>query len=432
MDTNTSHKMAIIGAGPVGLAMARALKQNGIAYDQFDARSQVGGNWVDGVYDSAHIISSRKTTEFTEFPMPADWPDFPSAAQMREYLNNYAKQFDLFAHIALNTCIERVRPVENNLWELAFDTGETRLYKGVLVCNGHHWAKRYPQYEGTFTGKMLHSKDYKNAEQIKGKRVLVIGGGNSACDVASEAGRVADEAHLSLRRGYWFTPKTFFGIPTIELMLPWLPVWIQRIMFYGLLAITVGDYRRYGLPQPDHKLFEHHPTINSELLHYVKHGRVKPHPDIKRFNGNRVEFVDGSSIEVDTVICATGFHVSFPFLPEGLVEVKGVIPQLVSGTLHPDYRGLYIIGTLQPRYGFGPLASIGADLVALIIKLQDQLPYPIGRLAQKIGMKIPTEHLVDPHAALRSTRQSLRMLPLLVKYRRLVMPDTLHINTPIK
>ncbi len=407
-------RMAVIGAGPVGLGIAKALKAHAIAYDQFEADDDVGGNWYHGVYDTAHIISSRKTTEFTDYPMPAHYPDFPSREQMVEYLRDYARHFELRPAIAFNTKVVLVRPRPDELWDVGLAGGERRLYKGVLVCNGHHWSKRLPDYPGTFAGTFLHSKDYKTPAQLAGKRVLVIGGGNSACDVAREAARVGASCELSLRRGYWFLPKSLLGKPLVEALPLWLPVALQRLLLKLALKVIFGDYRRYGLPLPDHKIFEHHPTLNSELLHYVKHGRIRPRPDIARCAGTRVHFVDGSSAEYDVVIAATGYHVDFPFLPPGLVPVTGGLAHVYGGALLPEHRHLYIIGTMQPRYGFGPLLTEGAGLVAMMIGLQDGMELPLGRVLKEMGQKPPVSHLINPAAALRQMRRAKKLMPRFV------------------
>jgi hypothetical protein len=407
-------RMAVIGAGPVGLGIAKALKAHGIAYDQFEADSDVGGNWRHGVYSTAHIISSRKTTEFADYPMPAEYPDFPSRQQMLDYLADYARHFGLREAIAFDTKVVLVRPRPDDLWEVGLAGGEQRIYKGVLVCNGHHWSKRFPDYPGRFSGSYIHSKDYKSPAQLAGKRVLVIGGGNSACDVASEAARVGASCDLSLRRGYWFLPKSILGKPLVEALPLWCPVFLQRLLLRAVLKVMVGDYRRYGLPLPDHKIFEHHPTLNSELLHYVKHGRITPRADIARFDGSRVHFTDGSSAEYDIVVCATGYNVDFPFLPKGLVPVTGGLAHLYGGALLPEYRHLYIVGTMQPRYGFGPLLTEGAELLATMIELQERMELPLGRVLKEMGQKPPTSHLVNPAAALRQMRRARKLMPHLL------------------
>ena len=423
--------MLIIGAGPVGLGMANALKAEGIAYDQVDADDDVGGNWKHGVWDTAHIISSRKTTEFADFPMPADYPDFPSRANMLDYLNAYADHFDLRDAIAFNTKVVWVQPVADNRWQVTFESGEERVYKGVLACNGHHWQKRWPSYPGHFDGQMIHSKDFKHPDQLNGKRVLVIGGGNSACDVASEAARVATRADLSIRRGYWFLPKVLFGIPLAEWIRPWMPVWSQRLLIRAALKVAVGDYRRYGLPRPDHRIFDHHPTISTEVLHYLKHGRIRPRPDIARFDGGRVTFTDGSSDAYDMIVAATGFHVSYPFLPAALTPVDGPVVKVYGGSMLKDYRHLYLIGWGQPRYGFGPLVTPASRLMARLIRLQDDIDYPLGQVMAAMGDKPPTTHLADPHKQIRQVRRAMKRLWLIKLVARRLMRAPARPNAPI-
>lgn len=417
--TSTQKKICLIGAGPVGISAARALKAKGIAYDQFEATDKVGGNWRHGVYRSAHIISSKRTTEYPDFPMPADYPDFPSADQMLSYLEQYADHYELKKNILFNTKVEKVQPTDDSLWQVQLENGETRLYEGVIACNGHHWERRWPAYQGEYAGEFIHSKDYRDPSQLKGKRVLVIGGGNSACDIVAESARVAAEAHLSLRRGYWFLPKTFYGIPTAEMLDTWMPVWMQRIYLAFLLKVAVGDYRDYGLPKPDHKLFEHHPTINTEVLHYLKHGKIQPHPDVKRFDGNTIEFVDGKKTDIDLIVCATGYHVTLPFLDPTIVEVDGSVVRVRWGVVAPRHKQLYIYGWAQARYGFGPLLTPASDLIADLIILQRSLSNPLGRILEKMKQPLADDHLLNPMDALkqvRSARRVMWLIPFIDKY----------------
>ncbi len=411
--------MLIIGAGPCGLSHAKALGDAGIEYEQVEADDDVGGNWYHGTYRTAHIISSRKTTEFTDFPMPADYPDFPSQGQMGDYYKLYADTFELREKIEFKTKVTAVRPRADEMWDIELANGERRVYKGVLVCNGHHWHKRFPKYPGEFTGEYIHSKDFKDPKQLEGKRILVIGGGNSACDVVSEAARVSECAHLSLRRGYWMTPKTVFGKPSIESPLMHLPLPLQRLLLRILLRVVVGKYEDYGLPRPDHKIFEKHPTISTEIFHYLKHGRIKPRPDVERFESKTVYFKDGTRDEYDMIVAATGFYVSFPFLPEGMVPMKNEqLPLLYAGCVLPEYRHFYLIGTQQVRYGIGPLLTPGSRLIAKMIKLQDKMELPIGLVLKESGYPLPDTHLVDPIRSLRRMKIANYTLPRLLKKER--------------
>ncbi|WP_292938483.1 NAD(P)-binding domain-containing protein [Noviherbaspirillum sp.] len=407
-------RFVIIGAGPVGLAMARGLRKHGIPYDQLEADDDIGGNWYHGVYSTAHIISSRRTTEFAEFPMPEHFPDFPGSAQIQEYLRQYATHFGLWSGIELNTKVVRVRPRSDELWSVSLANGEERIYKGVVVCNGHHWSKNYPAFAGRFAGEVLHAKDYKNPSQLAGKRVLVIGAGNSGCDIASEAARVAKTCDISLRRGYWFLPKTLFGKPFHEAFPLWLPLWLQRAILRLSLKIVVGDYESYGLPHPDHPLFQELPTLNSEFLHYLKHGRIETRPDIAAVDGRSVDFIDGTRDEYDLLVCATGYQFSFPFLPQGFVPVENGVAQLYGGSQLPGYKHIYIVGTMTPRYGFGPLLGIGADLLAQGIELQERMKLSLGTVLKEMGQKPPASPFIEPGVMLRQMKRAKWLVPLVV------------------
>lgn len=402
--TNRSDRHLIIGAGFVGLGMAQALQAAEIAYDQVDASDQIGGNWYHGVYQTAHIISSRKITQFTHFPMPDDYPDFPSAAQMRDYLNGFADHFNLRPAIELNCEVVEVRPVEDSRWQVTFSHGEQRIYKGVLLCNGHHWDKRFPQFQGQFKGKIIHSKDYKHPDQLRGKRVLVIGGGNSACDIAAEAARVGARSVLSLRESVWFLPKTFAGTPITDLIHWWMPEFLQRLLAYSIIRLTFGQHEKYGLAKPNYRIFQKHPTLNNEVPYYIQHGRIQPKPGVQKLDGDIVEFVDGSWEEFDLIVCATGFHLSYPFLPPALQRTEGSIVKCYGGCFLDDYKGIYYIGWGQARGGVGSLIAAFGPFFVRCLKLQDEIKIPLGLVLKEMGQHLPTTHLADPQAAFRQLK----------------------------
>ncbi|QLE54344.1 NAD(P)/FAD-dependent oxidoreductase [Nostoc sp. TCL26-01] len=401
---DTTHKHLIIGAGFVGLGMAQALHAANIPYDQVDASDDIGGNWYHGVYETAHIISSRKITQFTHFPMPANYPDFPSAQNMRDYLNSFADHFDLRRQIQLNHSVSYLRPVEKNLWEVTFTHGEQRLYKGVLICNGHHWCKRFPQFQGEFKGEIIHTKDYKHPNQLRGKRVLVIGGGNSACDVAAEAARVGAKCVLSMRESVWFIPKTFAGVPVADLIKWWMPEWYQRLMTYAIIRMTFGKHEDYGLSLPQHQVFAKHPTLNSEVPYYIKHGRIIPKPAISHLDGEEVEFIDGSREAFDLIVCGTGYYVTYPFLAPELQRVEGAVVKCYAGAFLDDYKGIYYIGWGQARGGVGSLISAYGSLFARYLQLQDEINVPLGLVFKEIGQRLPETHLGDPQQAFRQLK----------------------------
>jgi cation diffusion facilitator CzcD-associated flavoprotein CzcO len=408
-----SSKLLIIGAGPVGLAMARALKARGIAYDHVDAGPGVGGNWRHGLYSGVHIVSSKRSTAFADYPMPEDYPHFPSAAQMLAYIEAYAREHGLADKVEFNRTVTSARPMADDRWQVVLDGREQRIYKGVVVCNGHHRDPRMPSYPGTFEGEFIHAHHYREPSDLEGKRVLVIGGGNSGCDIASEAARVGAASHMSLRSGYWFLPKTVFGKPLTDLPIWNLPIVLQRLVLRGIVRLTIGDYRNYGLQWPSQKLFERHPTFGTEVLGYMAQGRIKPRAEVARFDGRTVHFVDGSSGQFDLVVAATGYHNSFPFLPTGLVEVKNDAAQIYGGAFPDKVKNLYIVGSNQPRNGFGNLITPAAALFARMIEMQDALEHPIGAILKWQREPLPETNLIDSGGAKRRIRLAWYLLPLL-------------------
>ncbi len=417
--SRTDH-LLVIGAGPVGLAMADALKKRGVAFDQVDAGDGVGGLWRTGAYQGVHIVSSKKSTGYTDYPMPAHYPDFPSSSQMLRYLENFARDREIDEAIELNRQVVRAMPLADESWQVIFENDEERTYKGVVVCNGHHWDKRLPSYPGRFTGTLIHSKDYKDPKQLRDKRVLVIGGGNSGCDIACESARVGATCDLSLRSGYWFLPKTAFGKPLTDLPIWNLPVWLQRLVLRALVRVFIGDYRQYGLQKPNHKLFERHPAFGTEVLNYLRQGRIKPRPDIARFSGTKVHFTDGSVGEFDLIVAATGYNNAIPFLPKSLMPVENDIVQVYGGAFPDTVKNLYIVGWAQPRNGFGAIISPAAKLYAEMIALQDEIELPIGYVLKWRGLKVPTTHLVDPGSTRRVIWLAHKVLPLLKRRARII------------
>ncbi len=415
----TERQLLVIGAGPTGLAVAKAFGEAQIDYDHVEATDHLGGNWAHGVYETTHIVSSCRTTEYCDYPMPEDYPDFPSAEQMCRYFEDYADEFDLRRQIRFETEVEELRYRDDELWDVCFADGTQAVYKGVVVCNGHHWKREFPDWVEDYAGEVMHSKDYKHPEQLDRKRVLVLGGGNSGCDLISEAARRGECAHWSLRRGYWFLPELLFGRPVIEIIKPWMPVRLQRTLIRPLLRVAIGSYEDYGLPKPDHKIFEAHPSLSSEIFLYLKQGRIEPVGDVEGVDGEKIILEGGRRETYDLVVCATGFEVAFPFLPKGAVPVEGKTPELYAGLVRPEYRHLYVAGAYQARYGIGPLLRPMAQLIADWVELQDELEVPLGKLLGAIGQGPPTTHLIDPHSARRRMAMGRRLIPAMKWYARL-------------
>ena len=201
----------------------------------------------------------------------------------------------------------------------------------MLVANGHHWKPRWPEppFPGAdeFEGEQMHVHHYREPDVLEGKRVLVLGIGNSAVDVAVESSRIAEKTFLAMRRGAYVLPKFLGGKPIDESRhrrrLSRLPIPVQRFFFNRLLKMAIGEMTDYGLPKPDHKLLEAHPTVSSELLPRLGHGDITVKPNIDRFAGGRtVRFADGSEEEIDLVVYCTGYKIEFPFLDEKVFAAR--------------------------------------------------------------------------------------------------------------
>lgn len=371
-------KYCVIGAGAAGLAATRALINAGHDVDCFEKRDRVGGHWnVD--YDFLHLITSSGVTGFPEFPMPANFPMFPSRDLMVAYLNSYADKFGLRDHIHFETSVTTVRPMDGGErpgsagWIVETSDGTTCLYDGVLIANGHLWDQKVPSISARFAGKQIHSGSYRNASEIEGRTVLVVGCGNSGCDLAVEAAQAGLDAHIVVRRGHYFQPKTFFGKPRAELdfMQDFLPEeqdTITRLM----MRLSVGTHEHYpGLPAPEHRtLAEGPPIVNELLLYWIRHGRVRVHPGIEDFHERTACFVDGTRLEVDTVLWATGFNVSFPFLDKSLLTWVDDVPLKTGASIFPPgLEKLYFIGLVAPRGPQPPIYSMQSELAVRAINL---------------------------------------------------------------
>ncbi len=277
----------VIGAGAAGLAAARQLEASSIPFEVVERERDVGGIWDAGlahgpVYRSAHLISSKPLTEFPDFPMPGGYPDYPNHAQALEYLRSYAKTFGLYEFIRFGRTVERAERVEGGDWSVTFGDGETRIYSGLVVAAGIHWIPNLPAVPGRFDGECMHSCGYKTPDIFRDKRVLVVGAGNSGCDIVVEAAQHAARTFFSVRRGYHYLPKYALGRPTDQLgeigLRLRLPLFIRTPLQQLLLKVVVGSPDQFGLPRPDHKLLESHPIVNSQILQALGQGDIRRSP----------------------------------------------------------------------------------------------------------------------------------------------------------
>jgi cation diffusion facilitator CzcD-associated flavoprotein CzcO len=378
----TSSSYAVIGAGPSGLAGARNLQRYGIPWTGYELGDDVGGLWnIEGprstVYESAHLISSRTTTQFTEFPMKETVADYPSHRELLGYFRDFADQFDLREGFEFGTEVGSATPVDG-AWEVVSNgpAGRRRTrHAGVIIANGTLSEPNMPDLAGEFDGEVLHTSAYKSPRVFAGKRVLVIGAGNSGCDIAVDAVHHAASVDISVRRGYHFVPKYLFGRPadTLNQGKP-LPAPIKQAVDSRVLRMFTGDPTKFGFPEPDHKIYESHPIVNTLVLHHIGHGDIHVRKDVERLDGDGVVFVDGTRTDYDLIVFATGYRLHYPFVDGELLDWSGMAPDLYLNVFSRRDPNLFVLGMVEAS-GIGWQGRYEqAELVARVIKARERAP----------------------------------------------------------
>jgi dimethylaniline monooxygenase (N-oxide forming) len=381
----TVHKRAcLIGAGSSGITALKALLDARVEVDCFEKSDRVGGNWVFGnkngmsaAYEGLYINTSRDRMQYADYPMPRSYPEFPHHTQIAAYFEDYVDHFHLRPAITFETSVDHASEDPAGGFRVRLSTGEERTYDALLVANGHHWDPLWPDppYPGTFSGRQLHAHDYRSMDELRGKRVVVVGMGNSAMDIAVEASEVGARTFLAARRGAYVIPKYLFGRPLDTIMtttrLPWS---VRRGMLEAVYKLAVGDMERYGLPKPDHRLGEAHPTISGRILDRLTHGAITPKPNIAELMGDRVRFADGSVERADVIVWCTGYKVTFPFFDVSFVSARDNDLPLFMRVFHPDHPGLLFVGLLQPLGAIMPLAEAQGRWIAQYLRGEYALP----------------------------------------------------------
>ena len=267
--------------------------------------------------------------------------------------------------------METARRDADGLWRFTLSSGEKRIYDVLIVCNGHHWDARIPDYPGHFDGPAFHAHDYRdpfNPTDMRGKTIVVVGMGNSAMDIASELAQrpIAKSLFVAARRGVWVLPKYMNGKPADKSVLPpWMPRKLGQALARRLIKRSLGKMEDYGLPRPDHEPLEAHPSVSGEFLTRAGCGDIKFKPNIKALEGRHVRFEDESVEAVDAIIYATGYRISFPFLddPALLPDADNRFP-LFKRMITPKAENLFFIGLAQPLPTLVNFAEQQSKLVA--------------------------------------------------------------------
>ncbi|HJK97026.1 MAG TPA: NAD(P)-binding domain-containing protein [Polyangiaceae bacterium LLY-WYZ-14_1] len=383
-------RVCVIGAGSSGIAVAKALYDQGIPFDVYEKGDRVGGNWVfknkngqSSAYRSLHINTSTVRMQYADYPMPDHFPDFPHHSLMARYFQDYVDHFGFGHRIQFETPVEHVAPRPGGGYEVRLGDGRTESYDAIAVANGHHWDPRWPEpaFPGRFDGVEMHSHHYidpQDPHDLVGKRVVVLGMGNSAMDIACELGRpgVAGRTYLAARRGAWVIPNYVFGRPLdqIAALPPAVPFRVRQQLLKLVYRLAVGRPEDFGLPAPDHEILTAHPTISSDLLPKLGRGDVVPKPNIAELLGDRVRFDDGTVEEVDAIVYCTGYKVSFPFFDPGFVSAPDNDLPLFKRVFRPGIPDLFFIGLVQPLGAVMPIAEAQGKWVAEFLRGWYALP----------------------------------------------------------
>ncbi len=381
----------------MGLCAARQLSKHGVPFQGFELHDDVGGLWDienphSTMYESAHLISSKKMTELAEFPMGDEVSTYPHHSEVRRYFRDFADAFSLRQYYQFGAQVISTEPIEPGRWKVAWQLIEQSPeihyedeFAGVLIANGQLHEPNLPQIEGKFQGQLLHSCQYTSSEIFDDQRVLIVGCGNSACDIAVDAVHRAKSVTLSVRRGYHFLPKFVMGRPidTIGGKIR-LPPRIKQLVDGLLVKLLVGSPSQFGLPDPDYRLYESHPVVSSLVLHHIGHGDIQVRRQPVCFQDEEVIFADGMRQSFDVVVLATGYKLSFPFIDRRLLNWEAAAPRLYMNVFHPDRDDLFLLGMIEAA-GLGWQARMEqAELVALYLLARQRAPHTLSRLKKCI------------------------------------------------
>ena len=423
-DPASRPRTCVIGAGSSGLPVVKALKDRGIPVVCYERTPNVGGLWcidnkrygASAAYDSLHINTDTKLMEYQDFPMPEDLPAYPGHRQIHDYFAAYVARFGLAEHIRFESEVAHCGRLDDGRWSVTLAGGETEVFDALVVANGHHWDPVGPEPAppGHFDGVQLHSHAYRNPTDpvdLRGKHVVVVGLGNSAVDIASELGNrsVAGRVVLVARRGAWILPKWFAGTPITRLpqpqnLFPWMPWQVTSFIMGWVMRLQFGRPTDYGLPMPDHRPLQSHPTVSQDLLSRIGHGDITVKPAIHELRGEHIVFADGSEERADAIIWCTGYRVSFPFFDSAFLDVRDNVVPLWNRTVLPGVDNLFFVGLYQP------LGSImqPAELQGRIIgeRLAGRLDFPD---AARMRRDIAAEQSAMERRYLRSRRHTMQV-----------------------
>lgn len=352
----------MIGAGCAGLCSAKYLLENGFTdVTIFEIGTQIGGLWCyendsarSAAYKTLHINTARNVTNFSDFKFDDSVQVFPDHRDMHRYLVAYAARFDLARRIRFNSRVVEVRPSANYRpdgpqWEVRLENGEVTLFDRVLVASGHLSVPLHvSELRDRFTGDYVHSHYYREPEPYIGKRICVVGVGNSACDITSDVCVTSPKTVMVARSGVMIGPKLICGRPftdvTMRLYKKWIPDRLRRRIIASLINLVHGRMTDLGFKPLTQRA---HPTTSAVLVQHIAYRRVIVKQGIERIEGRRIHFSDGTCDEFDVLIAATGYLIDLPFIPPEIVPVEDNSVDLYKRVCPPGWNGLYFVGLVN-------------------------------------------------------------------------------------
>ncbi|XP_067273301.1 flavin-containing monooxygenase 5-like [Pseudorasbora parva] len=400
-----AKRVAVIGGGTSGLTCIKCCLDEGLEPVCFETSDDLGGLWRfketpdpdrASIYYSLIINTSKEMMCFSDFPIPSHFPNYMHHSLIMDYFRMYADHFKLKRHIRFQTKVLHVTPrpdfPHSGQWDVEIESKDGRrekqVFDAVMVCTGHHChphlpLKDFPGIE-TFRGKFFHSREYKTPEEWRGKRVVVIGIGNSGGDIAVELSRMAKQVYLSTRRGSWILNRVGEkGVPSDMIFSKRMRGWVIQMLPVGFIN-NLGEkqlnkrfnHKLYGL-QPAHRVFSQHPMLNDDLPNRILSGTVSVKPNVQEFRGSSVVFEDGTvEDDIDLVVFATGYTFSFPFLSSHVIPVSNNKVSLYKYMYPPalEHPTLAVIGLIQPRGAIMPISEMQARWATRVFKGLCKLP----------------------------------------------------------
>ncbi|PJI41411.1 MAG: dimethylaniline monooxygenase [Rhizobium sp.] len=382
------NAVAIIGAGPGGLAAGRWLRAHGFEPVIFEAAARVGGQWNSASASSAtwpgmRTNTSRVMTAFSDLDHAPGTPVYPTQEDMLDYLERYAFTTGLLPHLRLSTRVEALERAPEGGWLVRSVAGgriRQEVFKLAIVASGRHRTPQVPEVPGldTFSGSLgaVHAAQYNGVERYRGRKVLVAGCSISALEIASElAYGGAAKVVVANRRQRYVLPKLIAGVPTEHVMFNRASALLGAVappeaLAAGLKAKVLsvaGNPAQFGAPAPDENIFAAGITQSHHFLPAVAEGRITVAPWIRRIEGGRVLFEDGSAFDADGIIFGTGYRLSLPWLEADIakaVDLDETHLDLHDHSFHPDLPGLAFLGLYDLVGPYLPVLELQARWIS--------------------------------------------------------------------